>query len=62
MTRTEGLLLAIVVLLLVACSLLGYGVYFVRESVQIQRRVARMWLTLHRPTNAHTQEERTERV
>jgi hypothetical protein len=59
MMSTEALMLTIVFLLLVTCSLVGYGVYLVRESVQIQRRVARRWLLLHPPPITHPQEEGT---
>ena len=62
MTLGEKLLVAIVVLLLMACGMLGYGVRLLQESVKTQRRLVRMWLTSHRPTDTLTQEERQERV
>jgi hypothetical protein len=62
MTLGEGLLGVIVVLLLIACGLLGYGVYILQESIQTQRRLVRLWLTSHRPIDALPQEERQERV
>src|SRR5215510_8638528 len=49
MTLGEQLLVAIIVLLLMACGMLWYGVRLLQESVKTQRRLVRMWLTIHRP-------------
>jgi len=54
MTLGERLLMAIVVLLLMACGMLWYGVRLLQESVKTQRRLVRMWLTIHRPTDSLT--------
>jgi hypothetical protein len=61
-TLGERLLMAIAVLLLMACGMLWYGVGLLRESVKTQRRLLRMWLTIHRPTDSLTQKERHDQV
>jgi hypothetical protein len=62
MTLVEKLLVATVVLLLTACGMLWYGVRLLQESFKTQRRLVRMWVTIHRPIDLLTQEERQERV
>ena len=62
MTLGDGFLAAIVVLLMMTCGLLGYGVKLLQDSVKMQRRLVRMWMTLHRPTDLRTQEERPMRA
>jgi hypothetical protein len=62
MTLGERLLMALVVLLLMACGMLWYGVRLRQESVKSQWRLVQMWLTTHRPTDSLTQEESQERV
>jgi len=62
MTLGEGLLVAIVVLLMMACGLLGYGVCLQQKSIQTQRRLVWMSVTIHWPPNALTQEDRPARV
>ena len=62
MTLGERLLMAIVVLLLMACGMLWYDVRLLQESVKTQRRLVRLWLTIHRTTDSLTQEERQEQI
>ena len=63
MTLGETLLMAIVVLLLRACGMLWwYGVRLLQERVKMQRRLGRMWLTIHQPTDSLTQEERQAQI
>ena len=58
MTLGETLLMAIVVLLLMACGRLWYGVRLLQERVKTQWRLGRMWLTIHRSTDSFAQEDR----
>ena len=57
MTLEQGLLTAIVVLLMLACGMLGYGVRLLQDSVKTQRRFVRLWVTIHRPPDALIPEE-----
>jgi hypothetical protein len=62
MTVGETLLMAIVVVLLMACGMLWYGVRLLQESGKMQRRLGRMWLMIHRPTDSFTQEEKQDQA